>query len=253
VAGAGPVQPVPGVSGAVPTAPPSAREVFGPALPLAERYAKLLAGPGVERGILGPREAERLWDRHLLNCAALTELISPQSSIVDVGSGGGLPGVVLAMLLPDARVVLLEPMARRAAFLEECVRELGLNNAATCRLRAEEAAGDLVADVVTARAVAPLDRLATLTLPLVRPGGLVLALKGASAEREVEQARPMLRKVGVREVAVVRAGVGRVSPPPVVVCLTAGPRKKSAGTQRRAGGALLSDMNGDVPARGDSR
>jgi 16S rRNA (guanine527-N7)-methyltransferase len=252
VAGAGPGQPVPGHLGAAPAAPPSAQEVFGPALPLAARYAALLAGPGVERGILGPREAGRLWDRHLLNCAPLAELIPPRSLIVDVGSGGGLPGVILAMLLPNAKVVLLEPMARRAAFLEECVRELGLSNAATCRLRAEEAAGDLVADVVTARAVAPLDRLVALTLPLVRPGGLVLALKGASAEREVQQARPVLRKVGVREVAVVRAGVGRVSPPPVVVCLTAGARNESAVARQRAEGALLSVVNDDVSAREDS-
>jgi 16S rRNA (guanine527-N7)-methyltransferase len=233
------------------TVPPSAREVFGPALPLASRYAELLAGPGVERGILGPREAARLWDRHLLNCAAVAELVPARSSIIDVGSGGGLPGIILAMLLRDAKVVLLEPMARRAAFLEDCVRELGLSNAVTRRLRAEEAAGDFEADVVTARAVAPLDRLITLTLPLLRPGGLVLALKGVSAEQEVERARPVLRKSGVREVAVVRAGVGRIVPPAVVVCLTAGPQSGSAVARQGAGTAFLPAVTGAVSARED--
>jgi 16S rRNA (guanine527-N7)-methyltransferase len=138
------------------------------------------------------------------------------------------------MLLPDAHVVLLEPMARRAAFLEECVRVLGLSNAVTCRRRAEEAAGELTADVVTARAVAPLDRLAGLTIPLVRPGGVVLALKGASAEREVEQARPALHKAGVQEVAVIRAGVGRIRPPAIVVRMTAG-RRSAEASQRPHG------------------
>jgi 16S rRNA (guanine527-N7)-methyltransferase len=248
VADSGPGRPVP--EGA-PGAPPSARDVFGPALPMAARYAAMLAGPGVERGILGPREAARLWDRHLLNCAPLAELISPRSSVIDVGSGGGLPGIVLAMLLPEAEVVLLEPMARRAVFLEECVRVLGLSNAVVCRCRAEEAVGDFVADVVTARAVAPLDRLASLTLPLVRPGGLVLALKGAGAEPEVQRAQPALRKAGVSEVAVVRAGVGRVVPPPVVVCLTAGLGNVPAVARRRTGGGFHSDGNGDISARED--
>lgn len=211
--------------GSAPGAPSAAKAVFGPALGLAARYAGLLAGPGVERGLLGPREVARLWDRHLMNCAAVAELVPRPSSVVDVGSGAGLPGVILAMLLPDVKVVLLEPMARRVAFLEECIQVLGLSNAVTCRRRAEEAAGNLVADVVTARAVAPLDRLAGLTLPLVRPGGLVLAIKGASAEREVEQARPALRKAGVREVSVIRAGVGRISPPAIVVRMTPGSRE----------------------------
>lgn len=219
--------------GSAPDAPPAARAVFGPALGLAARYADLLAGPGLERGLLGPREVARLWDRHLLNCAAVAELVPRPSSVIDVGSGAGLPGIILAMLLPDVKVVLLEPMARRAAFLDECVGVLGLSNAATCRRRAEEAAGELVADVVTARAVAPLDRLAGLTLPLVRPGGMVLALKGVSAQREVEQVRPALRKAGVQEVAVIRAGVGRVIPPAIVVRMTAGTTQPQRPSLRR--------------------
>ena len=196
--------------------------MFGPALGLAERYAEFLAGPGVERGLIGPRETDRLWDRHLINCAAVAELVPPGSSLIDLGSGAGLPGVVLAMLFPDSDVVLLEPLARRAAFLEECVRALGLGNAKVRRGRAEEADGQLTADVVTARAVAPMQRLAALALPLVRPGGLVLAIKGAAAEEELAQAAPVLRRLGVQDAAVVAAGRGKVSPPPTVVRLRAG-------------------------------
>ncbi len=196
--------------------------MFGAAIGLAERYAVLLAGPGVERGLIGPRETARLWDRHLLNCAAVAELIPHPGTVIDLGSGGGLPGIVLAMLLGDAEIVLLEPMLRRASFLTECVRVLGLGNARVCRGRAEEVAGRLVGDVVTARAVAPLERLAGLALGLARPGGLVLAMKGAGAEQEVARARPVLRRLGARDVAVVHAGNGRVSPPPTVVRFTAG-------------------------------
>jgi 16S rRNA (guanine527-N7)-methyltransferase len=205
-----------------PAPPPEAREMFGPALGLAERYADLLAGPAVQRGLIGPRETARLWDRHLMNCAALAELVPHPSSVVDLGSGAGLPGIVIAILVPDARVVLLEPMARRAAFLEECVAELGLGNATVRRGRAEDLAGELAADVVVARAVAPMHRLAGLALGLTRPGGLVLALKGAGAARELARARPVLRRLGARDAAVVQAGSGRVSPPATVVRLTLG-------------------------------
>lgn len=176
-----------------PDPPPSAAEVFGPALGLAGRYAALLAGPGVERGLLGPAEAARLWERHLLNCAAVAELVPPGSSLVDLGSGAGLPGIVLAMLLPDVTVTLLEPMARRAAFLTECVQLLGLGNAEVLRGRAEELAGQLAADVVTARAVAPMYKLAGLASGLAKPGGLVLAIKGAGAAAELSRAQPELR------------------------------------------------------------
>jgi 16S rRNA (guanine527-N7)-methyltransferase len=197
--------------------------MFGPSLGLAERYAGLLAGPGVQRGLIGPRETARLWDRHLMNCAAVAELIPRPATVVDLGSGAGLPGIVIAMLVADARVVLLEPMARRAAFLEECVADLDLANATVCRGRAEEMTGRLAADVVVARAVAPLDRLAGLALGLARPGGLVLAMKGAGAAQELARARRVLRRLGARDAAVVHAGSGMVSPPATVVRLTAGP------------------------------
>jgi 16S rRNA (guanine527-N7)-methyltransferase len=204
-----------------PPAPAEARAVFGPALGLAQRYAELLAGPGAEQGLIGPRESARLWDRHLMNCAAVAELVPHPCSMIDLGSGAGLPGVVLAMLLPDSEVVLLEPMARRAAFLEECVRELGLGNAVVRCARAEEVTGQLKADVVTARAVAPMKRLAGLALGLVRPGGVVLAIKGAGAAQELAQAGPVLSRLGVRDVEIRQAGRGKVSPPPTVIRLTA--------------------------------
>jgi 16S rRNA (guanine527-N7)-methyltransferase len=179
--------------------PAAAAEVFGEALPLAERYAALLAGPGVERGVVGPDEAARIWDRHLLNCAAIVRLIPTKCNLVDVGSGAGLPGIVLAMLLPSAQVTLVESLARRVAFLEECVETLGLANVEVVRARAEDLAGEMAADVVTARAVAPLDKLAGLCLGLLRPGGKVLAIKGASAESELTRARPVLARLGVTD------------------------------------------------------
>jgi 16S rRNA (guanine527-N7)-methyltransferase len=197
--------------------------VFGPALGLAQRYAGLLVGPGTEQGLIGPRESARVWDRHLMNCAAVAELVPHPCSMIDLGSGAGLPGVVLAMLLPDSDVVLLEPMARRAAFLEECVRVLGLDNATVRCARAEEVTGDLEADVVTARAVAPMRRLAGLALGLVRPGGLVLAIKGAGAAHELAEAGPVLSRLGARDVELVHAGRGKVSPPPTVIRFIAGP------------------------------
>jgi 16S rRNA (guanine527-N7)-methyltransferase len=196
--------------------------VFGPALADAERYARLLAGPAVERGLIGPREVPRLWDRHLLNSAAVAELVPHPCSLIDLGSGAGLPGIVLALLLPDVQVTLLEPMLRRVTFLHECVDSLRLRNTRVVRGRAEDLAGQISADVVTARAVAPLDRLAALALGLVRPGGLVLAVKGAGAAREVAAARAALRRLGVRDVGVLRAGSGKVDPAATVVRLTAG-------------------------------
>ena len=208
--------------GEVPPPPAEAADAFGAALPLAERYVRLLAGPGVTRGLLGPREVPRLWTRHVLNCAAVADLVPRPATLIDLGSGAGLPGIVLALLLPDVQVTLLERMERRTIFLDECVQELGLRNARVCRATAEELPGKLAADVLTARAVAPLDRLAGLAAGLVRPGGLILAVKGAAAEEEVAQARPVLRRLGMREVAVVRAGDGKVDRAATVVRMVAG-------------------------------
>ena len=206
----------------VPPPPAEAADAFGATLPLAERYVQMLAGAGVTRGLLGPREVPRLWTRHVLNCAAVADLVPRPATLIDLGSGAGLPGIVLALLLPDVQVTLLERMERRTIFLDECVQELGLRNAQVCRATAEEVAGKLDADVVTARAVAPLDRLAGLAAGLVRRGGLILAVKGAAAEEEVAHARPVLRRLGMRDVAVVRAGDGKVDRAATVVRMVAG-------------------------------
>jgi 16S rRNA (guanine527-N7)-methyltransferase len=201
----------------VPSPPEAARSIFGPSLPVALAYAELLAGPGVVRGLIGPDEPGRLWDRHLLNSAVVAELVPSDARLIDLGSGAGLPGIVLAILLPESEVTLVEPMERRTTFLEECLDELGLRNVQVVRGRAEDLVGKLAADVVTARAVAKLSRLATLAAGLARPGGLVLAIKGASAEREVEAARPVLSRLGVRELEIIEAGIGLVSQPATVV------------------------------------
>ena len=205
-----------------PPVPEAAREVFGDAVAKAELYAELLAGPGVERGLIGPNEVPRLWERHLLNSAAVAGLVPGPCTLVDLGSGAGLPGIVLALLLPESDVTLLEPALRRTIFLEECVADLGLNNARVWRARAEQVAGALAADVVTARAVAPLDRLAALALGLLKPGGIVLAVKGAKAQAEVQAAGEALRRLGVGDVEVLVAGGGKVDPAATVVRLTAG-------------------------------
>jgi 16S rRNA (guanine527-N7)-methyltransferase len=195
----------------------AARRIFGAALPTAVAYAELLAGPGVERGLIGPDEASRIWDRHLLNCGVVAELVPDRGRLADLGSGAGLPGLVLAMLRPQVDVVLVEPMARRTAFLAECVHELGLANVRIERGRAEELAGKIGADVVTARAVARLERLATLAVGLARPGGQILAIKGASASGEVADAGPVLRRLRATEVSILRLGDGVLDQPTTIV------------------------------------
>jgi len=213
----------------------AAAAIFGDALPQAEKYAELLAGSGVERGLIGPAEADRIWERHILNCAAIVHLLPARCSLVDVGSGGGLPGVVLAMLLPHARVTLLEPLARRVDFLNEVVAELGLTNADVVRARAEDLAGQMSADVVTARAVAPLDKLAVLTVGLVRPGGRVLAIKGSGAEAELAKARPVLARLGVSDARVMRAGTPGGAATATVVTFTTPVHPGSAPPGARTG------------------
>jgi 16S rRNA (guanine527-N7)-methyltransferase len=223
------------VAAEVPADGPEAAEVFGAALDQARRYAHLLATDGVTRGLIGPRETERLWDRHLINCAVVAELLPERGVLVDIGSGAGLPGVVLAMLRPSLRVILLEPLLRRSVFLEECVAELGLSNATVLRARAEEkAAAHVEADVATARAVAPLDRLAGWAVRLLRPGGELLAIKGQSADEEIAAAQPVLSRLGVRSAEVLQAGHGRVVMATTVVRVVMGGhgREERAGAQR---------------------
>jgi 16S rRNA (guanine527-N7)-methyltransferase len=193
------------------------------------RYADLLATDGVVRGLIGPREVARLWSRHLANCAVLEELVPEGSVVADIGSGAGLPGLPLAIVRPDLRIVLVEPLLRRATFLGEAVAALGLGDRVeVLRGRAEEQ--KLAVDVVTARAVAPLDRLAGWTLPLARVGGTLLALKGEGAADEVAASHAALERLGGGQAEVVTCGAGVVDPPTTVVRvvrLTAGRRKGS--------------------------
>ena len=216
---------------------PSAEAIteFGDSLAKAQRYVELLATDGVTRGLIGPRETARLWDRHLMNCALVAELVPEQGELVDIGSGAGLPGIVLAMLRPRLHVVLLEPLLRRSAFLEECVSALDLPNATVLRARAEEkAASRISADVATARAVAPLDRLVGWAAGLLRPGGQLLAIKGQSAAAELEAAGPVLSGLGVRSAEVLQAGHGRVVSATTIVRVVMGGhgREERAGAQR---------------------
>jgi 16S rRNA (guanine527-N7)-methyltransferase len=196
---------------ALPDAPPAAAAVFGDRLPLAVRYAELLAGAGVERGLLGPREAPRLWERHLLNCAGLTELLEPGQQVLDAGSGAGLPGIVLAICRADLEIVLVEPLQRRATFLTEVGEDLALSHVSVVRSRLEDLAGTVLVDAVVARAVAPLDRLAAWTLPLLRTGGRLLAMKGEQADAELAAARPALRRSGAETASVVTVGTAEAS------------------------------------------
>ena len=179
------------------------------ALATLERFAAWLVGPGVDRGLLGPREADRIWTRHVINCALVEPLIPPTGSICDVGSGAGLPGIVVAALRPAQPVTLLEPLLRRATFLTEVVDDLGFTHVTVVRARAEDYASQAPAhDTVVARAVAPLGRLAGWSLPLLRPGGQLLAIKGDSAAAELVDASADLDTMQVGEREVITVGEG---------------------------------------------
>ncbi len=197
-----------------------AARVFGERLELAVAFAHRLMTDGVVRGLIGPREAPRIWERHLVNCAAMSEIIPSGASVVDVGSGAGLPGIVLAVARPDLSITLVEPLARRTAFLSEAVTALGLDATVTVvRGRAEDVVDGppAGADVVTARAVAPLDRLAGWCLPLVRNGGRLLALKGATAAEEVAEHRAAIVRLGGADPVLRLCGEGLIEPPATVV------------------------------------
>ena len=192
---------------------PGAVEYFGSDLVPINRYIDLLGTWGIERGLMGPREAPRLWDRHILNCAVVTPRIPLGATVADVGSGAGLPGLVWAIARPDLKVTLIEPLLRRTTFLTEAIDELGLANVSVVRARADEISDAF--DVVTARAVADLGRLVSWCLPLVRPGGVLLALKGESVSAEVAMWTEAMRQDGATDIVV--ASYGDVAMPTTVV------------------------------------
>lgn len=220
-----------------PHAPPAkVVDVFGDRAALATKYAEILTSAGVERGLLGPREADRIWDRHLFNCAAVSPLIPSGDLVCDVGSGAGLPGIVIAIMRPDVRMVLLEPLLRRATFLQYCVAELALADVSVIRGRAEEHAGRMSADSVVARAVAPLERLAGWALPLLRPGGQLLALKGETARSELESAARRLPDLGASQWELLEVGIDTgAERTRVVRIVTAGPTLTGDGRAARGG------------------
>jgi 16S rRNA (guanine527-N7)-methyltransferase len=214
--------------------PVAADPVFGARSATARRFAEHLVTSGVERGLLGPREAPRVWDRHVLNCAVVAELVPDGARVVDVGSGAGLPGIPLAIARPDLRIVLVEPLARRVDWLREVIADLDLAVEVE-RGRAEDAAVRRRwegADVVTARAVAPLARLAGWSLPLLCRGGRLLAVKGASAPDEVERDAAAVHKLGGGPPRIERCGVGVIDPACTVVVVE---RMSAVGGRSRRG------------------
>lgn len=223
--------------GEAPTPPATAVGVFGENLDKAQRYAAILAGAGIERGLLGPSEVGRLWERHVMNSAAIGELVPDGERIGDIGSGAGLPGIPLALARPGARVVLIEPLLRRAEFLKEVAAELELD-VTVVRGRAEDRAvrdevGEL--DAVTSRAVAALDKLVKWSMPLLRVDGRMLAMKGDRAQDEIVEHRRALNSLGAVDVRVVKCGVEYLSPPATVVVARRGEKRMRTNRTTRSG------------------
>ncbi|GAT08553.1 16S rRNA (guanine(527)-N(7))-methyltransferase RsmG [Mycolicibacterium novocastrense] len=219
--------------GEVSAPPDAAASLFKERLDLIERYAATLAGAGVERGLIGPREVDRIWDRHILNSAALSELVGADARVADIGSGAGLPGIPLALARPDLQVTLIEPLLRRSDFLRAIVDELGID-VAVVRGRAEEPGvrkqlGET--DVVVSRAVASLDKLTRWSMPLLRVDGHMLALKGERAEEEIRDHRRVMASLGAADVRVMRCGANYLDPPATVVVA----RREKAVTHRPTG------------------
>lgn len=255
-----------------PATPDAALSVFGARVGLAEHFVALLADTGIRYGLIGPREAPRLWDRHVLNCAVVAELVphaqpgqSGQSGqrLVDVGSGAGLPGVAIAIARPDLEVHLVEPLARRTAWLDSVVAELGLDNVVVHTARAEALWDSITAPFVTARAVAPILQLVQWTLPLLRPHGSVLALKGSRAHAEVEEFGEALEALGVVELGIEVAGAGVLAEPTTVLRATIGEsvdRRRlrsqvpsSAGSARRRADRPRGSRHSGTGSRGGGR
>jgi 16S rRNA (guanine527-N7)-methyltransferase len=221
----------------VSAAPGAAEAIFGSRMDRAQRYAEILAGAGVERGLLGPREVDRLWDRHILNSVAIGELLDPEERIADIGSGAGLPGIPLALARPDLRLTLIEPLLRRSDFLLEVVDDLDLE-ITIVRGRAEEQSvrqqvGEM--DTVVSRAVASLDKLTKWSLPLLRPDGRMVAIKGERAEDEIREHRRVMAALGAVDVKVVRCGADYLDLPATAVVARRGGTVRVANRRPRTG------------------
>jgi 16S rRNA (guanine527-N7)-methyltransferase len=230
--------------------PPAAATIFGPRLDLATRYAELLADEATVRGLIGPAEISRLWSRHLLNSAAIAELVPAGVEVIDVGSGAGLPGIPLAIARPDLRLTLVEPLLRRSTWLETVVDRLGLTGVRVIRGRAEGLAGQLSAPCVIARAVAPMERLARWCLPLVQGGGELLAMKGDTASRELATATELLTQLGAEAWEVRSVGQGILADPTSVIRVKVG----SGGVPiRTPQGRKSSPTKGRQHSRGGAR
>jgi 16S rRNA (guanine527-N7)-methyltransferase len=219
-----------GATGVAPPVPDIAARVFGDALPAAAAFVSRLATDGVTRGLIGPREVPRLWERHVLNSAAVAEAVPEGARVVDVGSGAGLPGIPLGLARPDVELTLVEPMARRVEFLEEVAAELAAPAGLRWRVvrgRAEDrsvvsAVGTV--DVVTARAVAPLPRLVGWVRGLMRPGAQLVALVGARALAELPGLVSALEAAGMRDVHARAVGADLGEAATTVVVMTRGAR-----------------------------
>ena len=216
-----------------PEPPVAAATVFGDSLPVAARFAEILADTGVSHGLIGPREVPILWERHILNCAVVHEAFPQGVAIADVGSGAGLPGLALAIVRPDLELHLVEPLLRRTTWLESTVRELGLDNVTVVRARAEELHGRLLVPYATARAVARIDKLARWTFPLLTAGGQLVALKGSSAADELAAQEKALRRLGMTDASIETYGSGVLEPPTLVVRATVTPRASSGSATGR--------------------
>jgi 16S rRNA (guanine527-N7)-methyltransferase len=227
--------------------------LFGSRADLARTFWRHLATTAVERGLIGPREVPRLWQRHLLNCVAISSFVPTDATLADVGSGAGLPGVAIAIARPDVVVTLVEPLQRRVGWLAEVVADLGLENVEVVRARAEELRGHLVVDVATARAVATLPLLAGWCLPLVRPGGRLLALKGRTAAAELTESVDALRALGAVSWRVLTVGEGVLPESTTVIEVTAGAAPTPAGrrgTRPRGRGAASGGSRGGDASEG---
>ena len=199
--------------------PESAKAIFGPQIEKARAFAQKLANDSDDLGLLGPRELDKLWSRHILNSAVVAETVNPGDYVADVGSGAGLPGIPMAIALPEANFVLIEPMERRSTWMLEVIQELGLANVEVRRARAEEVL-DLKFDIVTARAVAALDKLLRLTVPLLKPGGSLIALKGSKAAEEIEAAKKLQKKLEIASFEIQICGEKFLAEPTSVVKTT---------------------------------